>query len=203
HAGRPETELSVKSRLSCVISAVALVSAGSATLQAQAGYKASSTTTPATASPGKPDPRIGLRAGWFDAAQAAWNLNLVSTTPPSDSFLNKTNIATLRHLTDVQTCRGSHTHTVVTQPNDTDNVYIYVSGSAPVRSSNELAGCAVGSVDSTPSTALFRIEVIQVPLAHPEQAHIVSSPRIFQDLVAPPRHGEAPEDIAALKREID
>jgi hypothetical protein len=82
-------------------------------------------------------------------------------------------------------------------------VYIYVSGTAPVRSPNELAGCAVGAVDTTPNTALFRIEVIQVPLAHPEQAKIVSSPRIFQDLVAPPRHGETPEDIAEQKREAD
>ncbi len=48
-----------------------------------------------------------------------------------------------------------------------------------------------------PNSALFRIEVIKVPLAHPEQAAIVSSPRIFNDLVAPPEHGEAPEDIAA------
>src|SRR6185437_4559130 len=52
-----------------------------------------------------------------------------------------TDIAHPRHITDVQTCRGSHTHTVVTSPTDTANVYIYVSGSAPVRSPNELAGC--------------------------------------------------------------
>src|SRR6266508_5738705 len=115
-------------------------------------------------------------------------------------IFDATDLANPRHITDVQTCRGSHTHTVVTQPGDTDNVYIYVSGSAPVRSPNELAGCAVGAVDSTPNTAMFRIEVIQVPLAHPEQAHIVSSPRIFQDLTPPARHGETPEDIAANER---
>src|SRR6266567_1270006 len=90
-----------------------------------------------------------------------------------------------------------------TQPNDTDNVYIYVSGSAPVRSPNELAGCSSAQPDSNPSTALFRIEVIQVPLAHPELAHIVNSPRIFEDLAVPPRHGEAPEDIAEAKRQAD
>ena len=252
-----------------------------------------------TATAPRQDPRIGLRAGWFNAGTANWNMRLVSTTPPSPQFINRdtagdfrfinsdlsfrgnyviqgnfngiqiwdisnpkipklykgfvcpgsqsdvsvyrnflfvsgealngrtdcgtqgvtdtvshdrlrgirifdgTDLATPKRITDVQTCRGSHTHTVVTQPNDTDNVYIYVSGSAPVRSPNELAGCAVGAPDSTPNTALFRIEVIQVPLAHPEQAHIVSSPRIFQDLVAPPRHGEAPEDIAEQKREVD
>jgi hypothetical protein len=53
-----------------------------------------------------------------------------------------------------------------------------------------------------PNSALFRIEVIKVPLAHPEQAAIVSSPRIFHDLVAPPKHGEAPQDIAANKQEV-
>jgi hypothetical protein len=253
----------------------------------------------AAAAAAQTDPRVGLRAGWMDAAVAAWNLRLVSTTPPSDSFINKSNpgdfayinsdlsfvgnyviqgnfagvqvwdisnpksprlhkafvcpgsqsdvsvfrnllfvsgealngrtdcgtqgvqdtvshdrlrgirifdatdLANPRHITDVQTCRGSHTHTVVTSPTDPDNVYIYVSGSAPVRSPNELPGCSAAPPDSNPNSALFRIEVIQVPLAHPELAHIVSSPRIFQDLVAPARHGEAPEDIAAAKRAAD
>src|SRR5258708_15400857 len=90
-------------------------------------------------------------------------------------IFDATDLANLRPITAVQTCRGSHTHTVVTQPNDTDNVYIYVSGSAPVRSPNELAGCAVGQVDNTPNTPLFPIEGIQGPLSPPEQAHIVSS----------------------------
>jgi hypothetical protein len=246
-----------------------------------------------------PDRRLGLRAGWMNAAEAAWNLRLVSTTPPSPDFVNRSNpgdfafinsdisfarnyviqgnfsglqvwdisnpkrprlhkafvcpgsqsdvsvyrnllfvsgealngrtdcgtqgvadtvshdrlrgirifditdIANPRHITDVQTCRGSHTHTVVTSPTDTANVYIYVSGSAPVRSPNELAGCSDTRPDSNPNSALFRIEVIQVPLAAPEQARIVSSPRIFQDLAAPARHGEAPEDIAAAQRSAD
>src|SRR3989449_4304790 len=83
-----------------------------------------------------------------------------------------TDIANPRHITDVQTCRGSHTHTLVTSPTDTANVYVYVSGSAPVRSPNELAGCSGAPPDSNPNSALFRIEVIQVPLAHPEQAKI-------------------------------
>jgi hypothetical protein len=114
-----------------------------------------------------------------------------------------TDIGNPKYIANVQTCRGSHTHTVVEDPNDKDNVYIYVSGSAPVRSPNELPGCSAGRPDSNPASALFRIEVIRVPLAHPEQAAIVSSPRIFQDLTAPPTHGEAPEDIAAAKRAAD
>ncbi|MHC4107180.1 MAG: LVIVD repeat-containing protein, partial [Planctomycetota bacterium] len=64
----------------------------------------------------------------------------------------------------------------------------------------ELPGCSGGEPDEDPNTALFRIEVIRVPLAHPEQAAIVSSPRIFQDLVAPPTHGLAPDDLAEIER---
>ena len=248
-----------------------------------------------TATP-KKDPRVGLRAGWMDAGQAAWNLKLVSTTPPSEQFIDRstpgdfrlinsdisvvgpyviqgnfsgyqvwdisnpshptlhtayvcpgsqsdvsvyrrlmfvsgeslngrtdcgtqgvedsvshdrlrgirifdiTDIAHPKTLANVQTCRGSHTHTVVTSPADTANVYIYVSGSAPVRSPNELAGCSGADLDQDSSSALFRIEVIRVPLAAPEQARIVSSPRIFQGLVEPTRHGETPEDVAAAAK---
>ena len=254
--------------------------------------------TPRTTAPA-PDPRIGLRAGWFNAGEVGWNMRLVSNTPPSPEFINRdtpgdfrfinsdltfrgnfviqgnfnglqvwditnpkvpklfkafvcpgsqsdvsvyrnflfvsgealngrtdcgtqgvsdtvshdrlrgirifdgTDLSSPRHIIDVQTCRGSHTHTVVTSPTDTDNVYIYVSGSAPVRSPNELAGCSAAQPDSNPQTALFRIEVIQVPLAHPEQAHIVSSPRIFQDLTEAPTHASAPQDLAEAKRVAD
>jgi len=237
----------------------------------------------------KPDPRVGLRAGMWDAAEAAWNVRLVSTTPPSEKFAGVTNsdlsflqhyaiqgnyngfqvwditnpaaptlklgflcpasqsdvsvyknllfvsgegnsgrtdcgaqgvhdsvsadrlrgirifdatdMANPKYIANVQTCRGSHTHTVVVDPKDADNVYIYVSGSAGVRSPSELPGCSKLAPDKDPNSALFRIEVIKVPLAHPEQAAIVSSPRIFNDLVAPPEHGEAPQDIAASKKE--
>jgi hypothetical protein len=102
-----------------------------------------------------------------------------------------------RNVGNVETCRGSHTHTVVVDPKDTANVYVYISGSAPVRSPSELAGCSAAMPDQDPSSALFRIEVIKVPLAHPEQAAIVSSPRIFNNLAPPPTHGETPQDQAA------
>ncbi len=104
-----------------------------------------------------------------------------------------------RYLTNVQTCRGSHTHSVLADPNDPENVYVYVSGSAPVRPAEELPGCSAAPLDEDPNSALFRIEVIKVPLAQPELATIVSSPRIFADLVAPPQHGLAPDDVAALE----
>jgi hypothetical protein len=80
----------------------------------------------------------------------------------------------------VQTCRGSHTHSLVTAKDDPDNVYVYVSGTAGVRSGLELAGCA-NTGASDPNTALWRIEVIKVPLAAPQNAAVVSRPRLFAD----------------------
>jgi hypothetical protein len=235
------------------------------------------------------DPRVGLRAGWMDAGEAAWNLKVVSRTPPSAAFYSPTtpgesrltnsdlaftgqyvfqgnysgvqvwdisnparptlkaayvcpgsqsdvsiyrqllfvsgestsgrldcglqgvpdsvshdrlrgirifdirDVTNPRNLANVQTCRGSHTHTVVSDPRDPAHVYIYVSGSAAVRSPRELAGCSDRTLDEDPNTALFRIEVIKVPLAEPGKAAIVSSPRIFQDLAEPPRHAEPPD----------
>jgi hypothetical protein len=224
-----------------------------------------------------PDPRIGLAPGRWDAAQAAWNVRLISTTPPPEKFLGVTNsdlafmgkyviqgnyngfqifdisnplkpqpvltylcpasqsdvsvyknllfvsgegqtgrvdcgiqgvpepiskdrlrgirifdvsnMATPKYVANVQTCRGSHTHTVVTDPRDKENVYIYVSGSAGVRSADELPGCKDGPIDD-PDTARFRLEVIKVPLAAPQTAAIVSSPRIFSGLAPPPRRVE-------------
>jgi LVIVD repeat len=224
-----------------------------------------------------PDPRIGLAPGRWDAAQAAWNIRLVSTTPPSEKFLGVTNsdlaftgkyaiqgnyngfqifdisnaakpsivltylcpasqsdvsvyknllfvsgesqtgrvdcgiqgvpepiskdrlrgirifdisnMASPKYVTNVQTCRGSHTHTVVTDPRDKENVYIYVSGSAGVRSAEELPGCKDAPIED-PDSARFRLEVIKIPLAAPQTAAIVSSPRIFYGLAPPPRRVE-------------
>ncbi len=245
---------------------------------ASSGGGSISTVAPAA------DPRVGLRAGLMDAAEASWNLRVVSKTPPSQQFLGVwnsdlsfsgnyaiqgnyngfqvwdisqpaqptlkiaylcpasqsdvsiyrhllfvsgegqggrldcgaqgvrdtvsrdrlrgirifdiTDIATPKYIGNVQSCRGSHTHTVVVDPKDPENVYVYVSGSAGVRSPNELLGCSNLAPDQDPNSALFRIEVIKVPLAHPELAAIVSSPRIFNDLTEAPTHGEAPQDIA-------
>ena len=240
-----------------------------------------------TAAP-SPDPRVGLRAGKMNAAEAVWNLRVLSRTPPPDQFLDVTNsdlaftgnyaiqgnyngyqvwdisnprrpslkaahvcpasqsdvsvyknllfvsgenlaarldcgvegvqdtvskdrlrglrifdisdITRPRNVGNVQTCRGSHTHTVLVDPKDRENIYVYISGSSQVRSPNEMPGCV--SAPKDPNSALFRIEVIKVPLAHPEQAAIVSSPRIFEGLVAPPEHGDAPEDSIAAARQL-
>jgi hypothetical protein len=86
-----------------------------------------------------------------------------------------------KQVAAVQACRGSHTHTLVVDPNDKANVYIYISGTSFVRQKEELAGCSGEEPGKDPNTSLFRIDVIKVPLAAPQQAAIVSSPRVFMD----------------------
>ncbi len=87
-----------------------------------------------------------------------------------------------RQVAAVQTCRGSHTHTVVTDPDDAGNIYVYGSGAAGVRSADEMAGCSDESPAENPDSALFRIDVIQVPLANPEDSAVVNRPFVFRDL---------------------
>ena len=119
---------------------------------------------------------------------AAFRMKMMQRMPPADPdrvkgvrIFDISDIHNPRQVKDVQTCRGSHTHTLVVDPKDKDNVYVYVSGSAGVRPADELAGCSGGDPDADPNTALYTIVVIKVPLAHPEQAAVVNSPRIFQD----------------------
>jgi hypothetical protein len=107
-------------------------------------------------------------------------------------------IANPRYVTSVQTCRGSHTHTLVEDPSDPQNVYIYVSGSAPVRSPSEMPGCVSALPEDDPSSSLFRIEIIRVPVANPSAAAIVERASFLDDLAPNPvRRSEAPEDRAA------
>ncbi len=238
-----------------------------------AGVAAAQQTAPADPR----DPRIGLRAGLFDAEQAAHNMELVSNTPRPPRFFDAaapgavnywnsdlafrddllflgnfngfqiydisnpreprlrlefvcpggqgdpsvygnllfisveeprgrvdcgpqgvtepasperfrgvrifdvSNVEQPRQVAAVQTCRGSHTHTLLVSPTDTANVYVYVSGTGPVRPAEELEGCSGLPPEQDPQTALFRIEVIRVPLAAPQQAQVVSTPRLFAD----------------------
>jgi hypothetical protein len=86
-----------------------------------------------------------------------------------------------KQVAAVQTCRGSHTHTLVTDATDTANLYVYGSGTGSVRSAEELAGCSGLKPEDDPNTALFSIDVIQIPLAAPQNAVIVNRPRIFAD----------------------
>ncbi|MFN2563913.1 MAG: LVIVD repeat-containing protein [Gemmatimonadaceae bacterium] len=225
--------------------------------------------------PPVPDPRVGLRAGYLDAAQAAWNLELVASRPRPERFFDPaqpgsfafansdlafsgnyvfqggyngiqiwdisdprnprlrssivcpggqgdpsvyrnllfvsveetrgrldcgaqgitdtvsaerfrgvrifdiSDIDRPRSVASVQTCRGSHTHTLVSHPADQANIYVYVSGTSRPRPSAELAGCSALAPEQDPNTSLFRIEVIRVPLAAPQDARIVNMPRIF------------------------
>jgi len=282
----------MKSQSRYVSLALAVLAIGACARSTSTSGVSLSGTPDLSVRPPSPDRRVGLKAGWFDAGQAIWNLQPVSMTRPSKDFINKStpgdrrlvnsDLAFMGHyafqgnysgwqmwdisnpakptlktayvcpgsqsdvsayrnllfvsaeatngrndcgmqgvpdtvsaarargirvidmsdpdhpkyLATVQTCRGSHTHTVVTDPKDAENVYIYVSGSAGVRPASELAGCSGALPEEDPNSALFRIEVIQVPLAHPEQSHIVSSPRIFDNLAAPARHGETAADSA-------
>jgi hypothetical protein len=275
--------------LACGIVAAAACAGSSRSTATQAG--APSPMSMSTSAP-TPDPRVGLKAGWFNAGTAAWNLRLVSNTPPSSAFINKStpgdrslvnsdlaftgnyaiqgnysgyqvwdisnprkvtlhsayvcpgsqsdvsvfnnlafvsgeatsgrvdcglqgvpdsvsnerlrgirifdisDMAHPKYLANVQTCRGSHTHTVVTDPNDNANVYVYVSGSAPIRSASELPGCSGIAPDQDANSELFKIEVIQVPLAHPEQAHVISKPAILSELTAVAKHAETAADQA-------
>ena len=108
----------------------------------------------------------------------------MSQTPSAERFLgirifDITDIRNPKQVAAVQTCRGSHTHTLVTDPKDTANVYIYVSGASMVRPATELAGCSGLPPKEDPNTAYFRIEVIKVPVNAPQEARIVNAPRIF------------------------
>jgi hypothetical protein len=90
-------------------------------------------------------------------------------------------VANPRQVGAVQSCRGSHTHTLVPHPTDASKVYLYISGTSAPRQAEELPGCSRLGPDEDPQTSLFRIEVVEVPLARPQDARIVSEPRIFAD----------------------
>ena len=277
--------------------ALALAACATATTSSGGGGGAVPAGTGMNTAAPRPDPRVGLAAGTLDAndsrvvtpaAEASWNLRLVSATPPPPKFIGSTNsdmaflgkyaiqgnyngyqvwdisnpakptlkkdyycpasqsdvsvyknllfvssesnsgrldcagsgapgasnhdrirgvrifdisdISNPKIITNVQTCRGSHTHTLLVDPKDKENVYVYISGSSNVRPADELPGCSNAMPDTDPNSAHFRIEVIKVSLAHPEKAAIVSSPRIFNDLAAPPTHGASPADAADLAK---
>jgi hypothetical protein len=113
-----------------------------------------------------------------------------------------TDIKAPKLIANVQTCRGSHTHTVLEDPKDKANVYIYVSGSAGIRSPNELAGCAGNVASSDASSSRLRIEIIKVPLADPTKAAVVSRANIFAGLRDVDGHGPSDADKAAMAKQV-
>src|SRR5690606_17854536 len=88
---------------------------------------------------------------------------------------------TPRQVAAVQTCRGSHTHTLVPDARDAEHVYLYVSGTRIARSGAELEGCNPVRSPDEPNTSYWSIAVIKVPLAAPQEARVVSEPRVFAD----------------------
>jgi hypothetical protein len=86
-----------------------------------------------------------------------------------------------RQVAAVQTCRGSHTHTLVPDPKNPSRLFVYGSGTSSVRPGEELEGCSAKDAKDDPNTSLFSIDVIEVPLGAPQNARIVNRPRIFMD----------------------
>jgi hypothetical protein len=89
-------------------------------------------------------------------------------------------------IKNVETCKGSHTHTIIPDPKNPDIIYLYVSGNQAARPAAELAGCNNGTDPADVNNSLFRLDVIKVPLKHPEQAEVVTGARIFTGLGAAP-----------------
>ncbi len=83
-----------------------------------------------------------------------------------------------KQVAAVQTCRGSHTHSIVSA--DDERIVVYNSGTSSVRDNKELDGC-IGEVPGDERTALFRIDIIEIPVKEPSKARITSSPAVFAD----------------------
>ena len=107
-------------------------------------------------------------------------------TDPSDERFRGLRIFDISDLTRpvqvgaVQTCRGSHTHSVVSGPEPDGKIVVYNSGTSSVRDEEELPGC-IDELPGDERTALFRIDVIEIPVDDPSQARIVDSPAVFAD----------------------
>jgi hypothetical protein len=97
-----------------------------------------------------------------------------------------------RLVKNVQTCRGSHTHTIVPHPGDPNVIYLYVGGSSSVRDAAEMPECSSGTVDENPGTADYRIDIIRVPLRSPEQSTVIGYARIFEGLPRSPGRAGVP-----------
>jgi len=80
----------------------------------------------------------------------------------------------------VQTCRGSHTHTVISSNHDDDKIIVYNSGTSSIRDQEELETC-FEDIPGDNRTALFRIDIIEIPIKNPGLSKIVSSPTVFAD----------------------
>jgi len=102
------------------------------------------------------------------------------------------NPAQPRLVKNVQTCKGSHTHTALPHPKDKNILYIYVSGSGGARPATEVKGCKEGTDAADETNSLFRLDVIKVDLRNPEKAEVVTGARIFTGLEPAPRAASRP-----------
>jgi hypothetical protein len=103
-----------------------------------------------------------------------------------------------RLVKNVETCKGSHTHTVVPHPKNKDVVYLYVSGSQGARPESELAGCRNGGDPADTTNSLYRLDVIKVPLSRPQDAAVVTGARVFTGLGPAPARGGGTRSPRAL-----
>ena len=87
-----------------------------------------------------------------------------------------------RLVKNVQTCKGSHTHTVVPSPTDKNILYIYVSGQQAARPETELAGCKNGTDPADPTNSLYQLDIIKVWIKNPERSVVIPGARIFTGL---------------------
>ncbi len=92
-----------------------------------------------------------------------------------------------RLVKNVQTCKGSHTHTMLPSPKDKNILYIYVSGSQGARPNTEVKDCKEGTDPADETNSLFRLDVIKVDIRNPEKAEVVTGARLFTGLDAAPR----------------
>lgn len=90
-------------------------------------------------------------------------------------------------IKNVQTCKGSHTHTIVPSPTDKNVIYLYVSGSQGARPETELAGCKTTDDPADTLNSIFRLDVIKVPLNAPAKAAVVTGARIFTGMMPAPQ----------------
>lgn len=90
-------------------------------------------------------------------------------------------------IKNVQTCKGSHTHTIVPSPTDKNIIFIYVSGSSAARPDSELVGCKNGTDAADETNSMFRLDVIKVPLNNPTAAEVVTGARVFTGMEPAPR----------------
>ena len=81
----------------------------------------------------------------------------------------------------VQTCRGSHTHSVVEGPTSDGKIIVFNSGTSSIRDQEEMGDC-FEDIPGDDRTALFRIDVIEIPIDNPSNSKIIDSPTVFADL---------------------